>query len=311
MKPLAIIPLDQDLSVFSQWLTVQGILHRVIERDGEQALFVDNTELSPQVEQCLKRYLSEGPFREELVVHIKQFKEQQAKRKRFLKPVNIGLYTRAKPHEAPVIFCLIGISILFAFLSDFGQGGPLLRHFLILDPFKLSIDLSTALGRWDALIEMLALGEVWRVISPDFIHFNAMHITFNLLMLWVLGGQLEIQKGSLSFIALTIFVSIISNIAQLLETSYLFGGLSGVVYGLVGYCWLWKIFEPRIFFPSVLMKFSVVWLLLGYTPLTEWLGWGRMANAAHLYGLLAGLLWGAVTLFVNDRLGKSASKKSG
>ena len=123
-------------------------------------------------------------------------------------------------------------------------------------------------------------------------------------MLWVLGGQLEIQKGSLSFLALIIFVSIVSNIAQLLETSYLFGGMSGVVYGLVGYCWLWRYFQPNIFFPDVLLKFSLVWLILGYTPLTEWLGLGKMANAAHLYGLIAGLIWGAITLLVNEKLVK-------
>jgi len=99
-----------------------------------------------------------------------------------------------------------------------------------------------------------------------------------------------------------VFVSIVSNVGQLLETTYLFGGMSGVVYGLVGYCWLWKRYEPAIFFPRPLLIFTLAWLAIGYTPLTEWLGWGRMANAAHFYGLIAGVLWAGVTLFVNEVL---------
>jgi GlpG protein len=213
-----------------------------------------------------------------------------------------SLYLRTTPSQAPIIFILMIVSAIVAFISDFGSGGPFIRHFLILDPFTLNADLSSASGRWSGLLDTLAAGEFWRVISPDFIHFSAMHITFNLLMLWVLGGQLEVKKGSLSFLALVIFVSIVSNIAQLLDTSYLFGGMSGVVYGLVGYCWLWRYYQPAIFFPDALLKFCLFWLVLGYTPFTEWIGLGKMANAAHLYGLIAGLLWGAITLLVNERL---------
>lgn len=145
------------------------------------------------------------------------------------------------------------------------------------------------------LIEMLSEGQFWRLLSPDFLHFSMLHIVFNMLMLWTLGGQLEMRKGSLAFLSMALFVSVVSNIAQLLDSGYLFGGMSGVVYGLVGYCWVWRRVNPDIFLPDALFRFSIIWLLLGYTPLTEWLGIGKMANSAHLYGLLSGLLWGWLT----------------
>lgn len=304
------IPLDLDLSLFSRWLSYQGVSHRIIEERGEQVLVLQDQRYAEQVSEALRQYVSDLDYRARLSDQLTELTARQAKRGRRVSASTLADYARATPRQAPVIFGLIAISILFAFLSDFGQGGPLLRIFLIIDPFKVTADMSTVGGRWEALLDMLITGEAWRLVTPDFIHFNAMHITFNLLMLWVLGGQLEIQKGSLSFVALTIFVSIISNISQLLETSYLFGGLSGVVYGLVGYCWLWKRYDDKIFFPTILMKFSLVWLLMGYTPLTEWLGLGKMANAAHLYGLIAGLVWAAVTLYVNERL-LPGQKKAG
>lgn len=296
------ISIEIDLSSFSRWLNSQGVQHRIVEELGQQVLYVQNEALKDQVLLALDRYMVEPE------VHKKLDEWVDVNSDKF-KAINTrtnfqSLYLRASPAQAPIIFLLITISLLVAFISDFGHGGPFIRNFLILDPLTLSSDLSSAEGRWNGLLITLAAGEVWRVISPDFIHFNVMHITFNSLMLWVLGGQLEIKKGSISFLALVIFVSIVSNVAQLLETNYLFGGMSGVVYGLVGYCWLWRYFQPAIFFPDALLKFSLFWLILGYTPLTEWLGLGKMANAAHLYGLIAGLLWGAITLLVNEKVVK-------
>ncbi|MFT6028622.1 MAG: GlpG protein [Oleiphilaceae bacterium] len=302
MIQVCVISIEVDLSRFSQWLHSQGVQHRIVEEQGQQVLYLENEALKDKVLLALERYIDEPAVHDKLDewvdVNSSRFKELNSRSS------IRSLYLRASPSQAPIIFLLMIISLIVAFLSDFGHGGPFIRNFLILDPFTLNADLSSASGRWQGLMETLVAGEVWRIISPDFIHFSVMHITFNLLMLWVLGGQLEIQKGSLSFLALVIFVSIVSNIAQLLETSYLFGGMSGVVYGLVGYCWLWRYFQPGIFFPDVLLKFSLIWLVLGYTPLTEWLGLGKMANAAHLYGLIAGLLWGAITLLVNEKLGK-------
>jgi len=306
MIKVAHAPLDSDLSIFSQWLSSQGVENRIIEELGEQVLLIENESLKFQVEQALQRYLTDSEFK----CHL-----DHAPKEKLIPPQLEALYPRAMPSEAPFIYIFMLLSVVFAALTDFGNGGPVLRAFLILDPFNLvvegvAVDLNTLYGRIQGLLITLEQGQIWRLISPDFIHFNVMHITFNLLMLWVLGGQLEIQKGSLAFLALVVFVSAISNVAQLLETGFLFGGLSGVVYGLVGYCWLWKHFEPRIFFPDILMKFSLVWLILGYTPMTEWLGWGRMANAAHLYGLISGLVWGGVTLAMRSKkLPKSSSSQ--
>jgi len=292
MIKVARAPLESDLSTFSRWLHSQGLAHRITEELGEQALFIANEEMEQQVKDALQLYLTDKAFK----FHLEGMPE-----KHHLPTQVEELYPRARPSQAPIVYAFMLLSIIFALLTDFGHGGPILRAFLILDPFSLSseslvVDLDTLYGRIQGLLFTLKQGEFWRLISPGFIHFNVMHITFNLLMLWLLGGQLEIQKGSFAFLALALFVSAVSNIAQLLETSYLFGGLSGVVYGLVGYCWLWKHFEPKIFFPDILMKFSLAWLILGYTPVTEWLGWGRMANAAHLYGLISGLIWGGLMM---------------
>lgn len=300
MIRVAEVSIDTNLSRFSRWLSSQGVQHQIIEESGQQVLYIQNQHLLDQVRAALEQYNEDPRVHERLDLWV----DQHASNLHRSASVNQtrAMYFRATPFQAPVIFMLMLSSLIVAFLSGFGQADYFISSLLILDPFSLNTNLSTVSGRWNGLIDTLVMGEVWRLVTPDLIHFNVMHITFNLLMLWVLGGQLESEKGSVSFLALVIFVSIVSNVAQLLETTYLFGGMSGVVYGLVGYCWLWRYYKPSIFFPDVLLKFSLVWLMIGYTPLTEWLGLGKMANAAHLYGLIAGLLWGAVTLFVNEKL---------
>jgi GlpG protein len=75
-------------------------------------------------------------------------------------------------------------------------------------------------------------------------------------------------------------------------TGPLFGGLSGVIFGLMGYTWLWDRLntEQRFGMPTSLMTFMMIWLVLGVSGLTERLGFGSIANTAHLVGLLSGLL---------------------
>lgn len=289
MIKVATAPLEADLSQFSRWMTGRGLPHRIVEEGGAQAIYLASDEYQSQVEQALTLYLRDGDFKEQIdntqpvwqVSKAPQFKVQ---------------YPRVTPSQAPVIFFMIGISLFIAWATNFGQGGALLRALLIVDPFLVSGSLNTLDARWDALLETLTQGHLWRLISPDFIHFNVMHIVFNVLMLWVLGGQLELRGGSAAFLNMAVFVSLVSNVAQLMDSGYLFGGLSGVVYGLVGYCWIWKKADASIFLPDAIFRFSIIWLLLGYTPLTESLGWGKMASSAHLYGLLSGIVWGLITL---------------
>ncbi len=296
-EPL-VIPLEIDLSHFSRWLAGRGVLHRIVEEDGGQVILLHDAGYQEQVRQVLGRYLSDESFRARLIQDLETGSQDGAEGLELSPEVSGPSYMRARPAQAPIIFFLIGFSLLIAYLTSFGQGGPILRAMLIVDPFQASVDMADVAGRWQALLEVIDRGEIWRLVSPDFLHFNVMHITFNLLIIWILGGQLEAKNGSVQFASLVFFVSVVSNVAQLLDSGYLFGGLSGVAYGLVGYCWLWKSHDAEIFFPPALLKISLIWLMIGYTSLPQWLGIGQMANSAHLLGLFAGLIWAGLNLLL-------------
>ncbi len=300
MIEIAKAPIDADLLGFSRWLSSQGVPHRVVEEQSEQVLLMPESEVNEKVRQALVAYLDDTDIRAAI---DEQSYERVAPTRHIMTE-----YPRAKPLQAPIVFVLMLTSIVVAWLTNFGQGGALLRALLIVNPLALEVNLNTLDGRIDGLWMMLGTGEYWRLITPDILHFSLLHICFNLVMLWVLGGQAEMKQGTLSFMLLVVVVSVCSNVAQFLDSGYFFGGLSGVVYGLFGYCWVWKRFVVGVYMPDALFRFSLIWLMVGYTPLTEWLGLGRMANSAHLYGLLSGLIWAWIVFSISSKAKKSPAE---
>lgn len=80
--------------------------------------------------------------------------------------------------------------------------------------------------------------QIWRWVSHAFLHFSLLHILFNLMWWWYLGGQMEKRLGTSKLLVLTIVSAVFSGWGQSLFSGANFGGLSGVVYALMGYVWL-------------------------------------------------------------------------
>ncbi len=286
------VSIDVDLALFSRWLSSQRVPHRIAEENGKQVIWLEDERAQQSVETALLRYLNDNGFKTQLDHYSSQLKFS-------FRPNRSGL-PRLTIAQAPVTLGLIFLATAIALITNFGEGGPMLRAMMIVNP--LGVDVATLSAKLNLLLDTLGGGQLWRLFSPDFVHFSVMHLVFNMLMLWFLGGQIESRQGRGRLVLLFVVCSVVPNVAQYLESGPLFGGMSGVVYGLVGYCWLLSRAKPEVLvFPPALMGISVVWLLIGYTPLTEVLLIGKMANSAHLFGLLMGLLIAFIALYVVSR----------
>ncbi len=132
-------------------------------------------------------------------------------------------------------------------------------------------------------------GEVWRLITPIFLHGDFMHIIFNMMWLAQLGRFIETRFGAAKLLAIILAVSIGSNLAEYLWKGPYFGGMSGVNYGLFGFLWMkgkfgrdqgWQL-NPQT------VQLMLMWMVLCYTGML-----GPIANGAHTGGLLIGALLG-------------------
>jgi GlpG protein len=111
-------------------------------------------------------------------------------------------------------------------------------------------------------------------------------------MLWLrdLGGMIETVEGSVKLLLLVVISAAISNWAQYLVTGNpVFGGMSGVVYALLGYVWMKGKFHPGsgLFLHKQTVTMMMIWLVVCFTGLL-----GPIANYAHLGGLIVGVAWG-------------------
>ncbi|WP_310733437.1 rhomboid family intramembrane serine protease GlpG [Colwellia sp. BRX10-3] len=175
-------------------------------------------------------------------------------------------------HAGIVTLVVFSLCWLVFIASNLGWGNTVF-HYLQFYP-QLSVD--------------AVLQAPHRLLGPAFFHFSWLHIVFNTMWWWQLGGSVEQITGKFSLINLLLVSALVSNIGQFFVDGPNFGGLSGVVYALVGYVWWmgWLMPEKGLSLPKPIIGFMLFWLLLGYTSLMPI----NVANTAHLLGLLSGCI---------------------
>ncbi len=132
--------------------------------------------------------------------------------------------------------------------------------------------------------------QIWRFVTPAFLHFSPLHLIFNLMWWWYLAGLVERELGSSKLLTLLLVGAVIPNLLEYLASGPDFGGLSAVVNTLVGYCWILGRRQPAggVQLQDGIFGFMLVWLVLGFMNV---LGFNT-ANLAHTGGLLVGLIQG-------------------
>ena len=190
---------------------------------------------------------------------------------------------------------IIIASIAIALLSNFGS------VIALIEPFTFTQINISNLGYFSSLSvdrTFIENNQWWRLVSPIFLHFSFAHLAFNCLWIYILGEKIERVDGSLTFISIVIFTAVSSNSLQYFwNGSSLFGGLSGVIYGLIGFCMLIEMDSSRDIYdiPPGLYMFMIIWMILGFLGVLELFGFGSVANFAHLGGFVSGIIF-AMTL---------------
>jgi len=263
------VPIDEDLKPLAAVLQQYGVACRIFEEGGRQVVTVDRADHAEQVRALYGAWRA-GRIEIEAVPQTPR----------------VGSRPGVQWQRAPV-------TLILALLSVAGFGLIYLHApmswvgYLTFAPFSLE----------GQEIRFHAIdGQYWRLITPVFLHFSWLHIVFNCLWLWELGGRVEMVMGHFNMLMLFLVIAVVSNASQYeFGGAVLFGGMSGVVYGLLGFSWVAPMLQPawRIQPARAVIILMVGWLVVCMAGVVEVLGFGAIANAAHVGGLLCGAVLGA------------------
>lgn len=275
-------PADRDLEPFSQYLWLNRLRHRIYQDGNRQVLEVINPGDAAAVREAFAAW-------DAGTLELPQLSWAPASGQGGLRRLALA------GRQYPVLLVTLLLAVLVFVLTAGGQADTaFLRSLFFFDPARPPTDW------WGPLVST----EFWRQITPALVHLSILHIVFNCLIVWELGRRIEPALGQARFLLLLLVLALGSNWAQFLSAEGLFGGLSGVGYGLLGFIVIAHRRQPqrrRWWLPPgfaisllvMLVAFSVgAGLLLGL----------QVANGAHWGGFVLGLLAALLLPPSNDGL---------
>jgi len=149
---------------------------------------------------------------------------------------------------------------------------------------------------WGANFGPLTMsGEWWRLLTCVFVHGNLIHIATNMYGLWILGRIAESVYGHWTFAAVYLLCGLSGSVASIVWNPNVLGvGASGAVFGVAGALiasfYLGEFSLPRSELMGTVRTLVVV---LGINLIFGGMS-SDIDNAAHIGGLIMGLILGAL-----------------
>jgi len=185
--------------------------------------------------------------------------------------------------KAPVTRVLVGINIA-VFVA------------MALSGVSLSEPTIAQLLKWGANFGPLSLGsQPWRMLTSNYLHIGLLHILFNMWCLWDLGNLAERIFDRWTYVLTYTVCGLAGSLGSLWWHPLDVGaGASGAIFGLAG-ALIAALYLGRLPIPKQAVQRTLRSLLMfaGYNLFFGAVGAG-IDNSAHLGGLVAGLVLGAV-----------------
>jgi GlpG protein len=291
----------------SDYLLTQGI-DSVVEvvADGRCELWARQEDQLVEAKQHLQGFLAE-PDSERFRVNreaetLRRKREKENREKLRLQQKFQPRATSITTGSNRATFAIIALCAVASLLTNFGNERPRSMQgearqpslqSRIFDALTLlpetAMDSDEKPGPLDAVMK----GQVWRLITPIFLHGDPMHLVFNALFLFSFGRIVETICGPKFLVGLFLVGGIVGMLAQAYGPISMGGsprviGASGGALALFSFLWLRPNFEPSIPFriPSFTLFFVMGFVILSMLPMAPI---GNVANLAHL----GGLAWGA------------------
>jgi GlpG protein len=259
-------------------------IRNLVEADAEGwAIWVYSEDQIEAGRQALSNYLHDpGDSRFEHASQNAAVVEERKRREktRFDERVRTPDRIWVSSAIGPATLTLIVVSVAVTLLANLNPASPIRQWLAISQTYY-------------GILPEVRRGEIWRLLTPIFIHADVLHILFNMLMLRDLGSLVENRQGSKVLLPLVLTIGIGSNLGQYFYSGPGFEGMSGVVYGLLGYIWLRGQCDPAsgLHLAPMTLAVMLIWFFLCLLNVIP-----HAANVCHAAGLLMGMMIGAAPL---------------
>ncbi len=298
MRQIGVLPRDLDPDVLGDHLLSMGMKSRVVEGQDGWVVWIHNEDQFDRAKAELEEFLAnplDDRFRQSARAAAEARREEARRDREFRKNFRevsdqwTGLQVRRRPLTLLLLLVSVGVFVLLQIPTYSWIVGRL----LMATPY-----VNEQRGVFDHGLSEISRGQFWRLVTPIFMHSGLPHILFNCWAILIEGTLIETRRGTLRFAILVLVSAIVSNLGQFFWMDYVtpggahvFMGLSGVGYALFGYLWIKGQYEPEqgmILHPNASMM-MFAWLFLCMTGVL-----GPIANAAHVVGLVVGIVFGVL-----------------
>ena len=301
MRQIGSLKSEAKARKFASYLLTLGIKSHIDPEDSVWEIWVRDEDQIAQANAELEKFVAnpEATIYQDVEAKAEKIMEEEIEQARKASQNVVEMRGQWKSpmqsRRRPLTIALIVICLIVALFSGTLGGGGLNSESVAYRALVFSgnarnvkfkdqnVPLST---RMELSFESIRKGELWRAITPIFLHGDLWHILFNLFALHYLGSQVENAYGTWKFALMVLGFALIPNFLQAIAVGPNFVGISGVCFGLFGFAWIKGMLEPDrgIYIGELTVIIVLAWFVMGYLGYIP-----NMANWAHGGGLFSGI----------------------
>ena len=204
--------------------------------------------------------------------------------KSFLNNVSIGVVTKG------LLFFNISVFLVQKCLS--------ILDFFIPSSFLQSFNHNIFL-LFSLTPSLVIEGYIWQLFTYQFNHGGILHLFFNMLVLFLMGVEIENKMGSRSFfkyyllcgLGAGVFITVIPFLLQF-NSSVPTVGASGAIYGvMMAYSFFWPDRYVYVWFVVPIKIKYLVWILIAVSFIFTFDNTSSVSHVGHLGGFITGYLY--------------------
>jgi len=294
MRQIGTLSSENHASIFNDYLLTRGIKAMVEAEGDEWVVWIYDEDQIVQAKEELATFLenSDDPLYRKVAQTAKEVRRETEKLNKQVRKQVVNVrerWSRPLAAQIPLTMSLIVMSILATMLCQFGEK---------IDPIVSALGFARFLdegnGGWylptgSSGFEQIQQGEIWRLVTPIFLHLSIWHLLFNMYWTFMLGRMVEWRLKTLRYALMVLVLAVTSNFTQAWISGPAGGGMSGVGYGLFGYIWMKSRFDPE---SGLYLEPQTVFLFIAWFFICMTGAFGPIGNTAHGVGLGVGMALG-------------------